>query len=76
MSKYGFGTKEEILAQLAAFKLMEVWEAENPLRFTPQESFSLTDGLYALLPPDARASRDDPHMNGARHMMAALARLR
>lgn len=75
MSKYGFGTKEEILAQLEAFKRMEVWEAENPLRFAPQESFNLTDELYNLLPLDARSRRDDPRLVGARYMLATLARL-
>lgn len=71
-----FGTKEEILAQLEAFRRFNEWEEKNPIEFAPEEALELADELYAMLAPAARQRVDDPRRNGARSMLKALARLR
>lgn len=74
-SKYGFGTKKEILEQLEAFRRINELEMENQTDWTPQEGLALTDELYSMMTAEARAHREDEHHEGAQWMMEMLGRL-
>jgi hypothetical protein len=74
-SKYGFGTKEEILAQLDAFRRINELEMENLPDWTPQEGLALTDELYSMMSAEARMECEDETHEGAQWMMEVLGRL-
>jgi hypothetical protein len=74
-SKFGFGTKEEILDQLEAFRRINELEMENLPDSTPQEGLALTDELYSMMNKEARAYREDESHEGAQWMMEVLGRL-
>ena len=76
MSKYGFGTKEEILAQLEAFKRINALDEARPVQLTPQGALAAIASLYRLMPAEARNCQDDPSKRGARTMIETLAKLR
>ncbi|MBV8520041.1 MAG: hypothetical protein JO197_21795 [Acidobacteria bacterium] len=71
-----FGTKEEILARLEAFRKFNEWEMENIPDWSPEQALALTDELYSMMPEEARMEREDPTYEGARWMMSVLARLK
>ena len=76
MSKYGFGTKEEILAQLDSFKRINELDDAREIALTPQGALAAIAGLYRLLPAEARQRQHDPGRRGARRMIETLAKLR
>jgi len=71
-----FGTKEEILARIAAFEKLNAWTAANPTEWSADDSISAVSDLYSLMPGDARFRRDDPKYAGARFMLRTLEQLR
>jgi hypothetical protein len=71
-----FGTKEEILAQIEGFKMMNAWTEANPVELSPEDALRAVSDLYSFLPPETRAHRDDPMHEGVRFMNETLGKLR
>jgi hypothetical protein len=70
-----FGTKEEILAQIEGFKMMNAWKEANPGRLSAVEPFPTAEELYAMMSPEARDRYDDPTRQLAGRTRAALSPL-
>ena len=75
MRGMGDWTREELLEYLANMKKINELEARNPHYLPPEQAIQAIAGIYRLVPQETRDHDDDPRKEGARKMMAALAKL-